>query len=283
VAVDTGGGEAASSTAATVRIDCTPPSVTMGELPAEVVGGESIGAPVVDAVDAASGVARTEVHLSVDGGPWVAAGSEIVAGVGRSYVFRARAVDVAGNASAWRVGQAVRGIAPPTPDPGAGGEEGIGGEGPGAEEPGGEVPGAAVPGPHAEADGPAADAGEGDGSVGGGEVSGGSPTVFPAMTPSPVTVLGGAMDPRVRIVHVLGGRRRIVVLGTSARDLSATATVRLRTRGGRAQVRRVRIAGGRWRARFARRGGRRLSRIEVRTPAARGFAAGTAVWLQPLR
>jgi hypothetical protein len=77
-------------------------AVTSGMVPLTVVWSGS---------DAASGIARYELGKSTDGGPWTsvttsgaAASRSLSAAPGHTYRFRVRAVDKAGNVSAWTYG-----------------------------------------------------------------------------------------------------------------------------------------------------------------------------------
>ena len=74
VAVDTGGLEASSPTAATVRVDCTPP-VCLGRRAGTGRGrGAAAMKQAVFSGDATSGVDRVNVGVSVAGGAWGSAG-----------------------------------------------------------------------------------------------------------------------------------------------------------------------------------------------------------------
>jgi hypothetical protein len=101
VAVDTGGGEAVSAEAATVRVDCSGPAVTVG--PAEeraVLAGEPVE-PVVSAQDARVGVDSVEVQVQVGSYGWQPYTAPVLAEAGSAYRFRARATDALGNVSSW--------------------------------------------------------------------------------------------------------------------------------------------------------------------------------------
>jgi hypothetical protein len=63
VAVDTGGRQAVSPTAVTVRVDCTPPRVDVGPDADRVVAPGTAIAPDVTATDAHAGVAATEIQV----------------------------------------------------------------------------------------------------------------------------------------------------------------------------------------------------------------------------
>jgi hypothetical protein len=111
-AVDTGGREVLSPEY-TIKLDRNPPA-----LAAASPGQLSAGQPLTFATavsDGASGVATTEREMSVDGGGWEPMSG--VAQAGRAYRFRVRAVDVAGNRSAWVETTSVRVPAAPMPEP----------------------------------------------------------------------------------------------------------------------------------------------------------------------
>jgi hypothetical protein len=101
LAVDTGGGEALSDAAATVKVDCTAPVVSVKpDAVSEVDAGEAV-APAVTAVDAHAGVAATDVEVDAGEGVWRPYDAPVQAAVGLAYRFRARATDAAGNVSPW--------------------------------------------------------------------------------------------------------------------------------------------------------------------------------------
>ena len=114
-ATDTGGLRSQSPSAVTVRVDCTAPDVRVGVEAVEAVEGFPIE-PVVTGSDATSGLAQTVVQVSVDSGPWESYTGAIGAAAGRSYQFRARAFDVAGNASGWAYSGTVWGVAAEVPE-----------------------------------------------------------------------------------------------------------------------------------------------------------------------
>jgi hypothetical protein len=280
-AVDTGGLETTSSVAATVRVDCTAPTLTVTRRSAEVVEGDVVEPPVVESVDSASGVAATSLEVSVDAAPWVDAAAAVVAAAGRSYVFRARAVDVAGNWSPWRVAEPVVGVAapppPPPPPPPPGPEVDAG-----AQADQGSSAGA---GPVPEAARPIAAADGGGGSVGRtGETA-------PVLLGPPIDLIrrGEAREaaallyPRVRITRVSATRRRVEVRGVAAPALTTTATVTVRV-GRRARTRRIAVAGGRWRANIALRRARRGRKaVRVETDPTATHDRGTARWPAPVK
>ena len=101
LAVDTGGGEALSDAAATVKVDCTAPVVSAGpDSAADVEVGETV-APAVSAVDAHAGVTETETEVDLGDGSWRPYDGPVQAAEGSVYRFRARATDAAGNVSEW--------------------------------------------------------------------------------------------------------------------------------------------------------------------------------------
>ena len=119
--VDEAGNVGDWSTAA-IRVDRTAPSVVLSA-PADIRPGSWMYATAAG-VDSGAGVARTEIEVSVDGGPWQPAGDAVAAFAGRTYRFRARAADHAGNVGVWHVGDPIRVPggsfdvpAPPTPTP----------------------------------------------------------------------------------------------------------------------------------------------------------------------
>ena len=79
VAVDTGGLEASSSAAATVRVDCTPPVVSV-DVPGWRWSRVIVSSRRSSASDATSGVQRVDVEVSVDGGAWGSAASLVCRG-----------------------------------------------------------------------------------------------------------------------------------------------------------------------------------------------------------
>lgn len=101
-AVDTGGTQTASTGTATVRADCTAPTVSVGPgSERSVDAGEAI-APQVTASDARVAVASQEVQYQVGvSGTWKTYTGPITAQAQSSYRFRARATDALGNTSAW--------------------------------------------------------------------------------------------------------------------------------------------------------------------------------------
>jgi hypothetical protein len=283
-AVDTGGLEASSGAAATARVDCTAPALSIEPPEGQVVEGDLVE-PRVAASDAVSGLGSTVVEVSVDGAAWQPHGSPRTAVAGATYAFRGRAVDAAGNWSGWAVTAPVRAAAappqpPPEPPAPPGGEQPEGGTS-GAPADRGPLPPAspvellAEPAPEEaiEATPAAAPAQQ-------------QPAAEPAATP--------LADPRLRITRVLtrpgagagrerGGRRRggvVVVHGTVARTLAGRVTVVVHARG--ATVKRHAVArGGRWRARIPARTAGRPTAITATTAATPAFAPGAARWRAP--
>lgn len=262
-AVDTGGLEAVTSTAATVRVDCTAPVVTLGPNAAEILEGELVAPPGVQALDPSSGVATTTTEVSADGSPWIDVTNPVVAEAGRSYVFRVRAVDVAGNWSAWRTSEPVVALARPVP------------EGPNGAN-GGE----------AEEERPEAAAADAVPVLEPTPVEGlAAPREDLAITPVVPTVSAALADPRVRISRVTVAKRpngrTLTVRGIAARALSTTGLVTLRSSRGRSQRRGVLIGGGRWRARLRLANTWRPRTIAITTRPTAVHAAATARWNAP--
>jgi hypothetical protein len=112
--VDGAGNVGAWSGAATLRRDRTAPAVSFWPVPGEVAKGEAI-AFYASASDAGAGHASVESQYQVDGGAWVPYDGAVTAAAGRTYRFRARATDAAGNRSDWATGGTAAGV-----DPGSG-------------------------------------------------------------------------------------------------------------------------------------------------------------------
>jgi hypothetical protein len=224
-AVDTGGREVLSPEY-TIKLDRNPPA-----LAAASPGQLSAGQPLTFATavsDGASGVATTEREMSVDGGGWEPMSG--VAQAGRAYRFRVRAVDVAGNRSAWVETTSVRVPAAPMPEP--------------SPSPSGPNAGAdaaePVP-PLLAADAPAT-------------APPGSPVAIPAPRVAPTTVRADG-TPRVRAARL--DRTRLRVSGTLPITASGRLTVTFagRVRGRTVKVsQRVGVSRGRWSASLAIRG-----------------------------
>jgi hypothetical protein len=287
-ATDTGGLDASSSVPAVARVDCSPPEVSI-DGGGEVVAGEG-AEPSVVADDATSGLSAVQVERSVDASEWMPHTGTLVAEAGRTYRFRARAVDVAGNLSGWTEAGPFVGVAVPAPPPP--GSDGSGSEGPGWEGPGWEGPGSEGPGADGSgSDGAGSEASGPDGPGEGGSLVGGSGPGAPdeltaGLMPAPLAALeatpaarpsrppDGLLDPRLRITRVVARTRRVLlVAGTAALALRTTATVTVVARG-RVMTRRVRVVNGAWRLRLRVRG--RATSIRIATPATGGFRAGSA-------
>jgi hypothetical protein len=260
-ATDTGGLDSVSSVAVPARVDCSAPLLSVEARDPEVVEGGPVE-PVVSASDPVSGLASVAVEVSVDSGAWTPLPKPVVAEVGRSYVFRARAFDVAGNVTAWRESEAVVGVAAPVPV-----------EDDTSEEAGGDV---VPPVVVAEA------AGEGTFAPPLEVLAEVAPPaepvpVGPATATAEAEAEAGELDPRLRISRVLVKRRIVDLAGTAAAGLRTSGTVAVRV-GGRTVRRTVAIAGSRWRGRvrIARRG--RVTSVEIRSRAAAPFAAGATRW-----
>jgi hypothetical protein len=109
-ATDTGGAEVMSSTAVTVRVDCTAPVVAISPTgDREVTAGTAV-APVVSAQDVRVAVASTEVQMQIGTQAWVPYSGPLAAQAGSYYRFRARATDSLGNTSAWVVSAWTKGV-----------------------------------------------------------------------------------------------------------------------------------------------------------------------------
>ncbi|HEV2811973.1 MAG TPA: hypothetical protein VGW10_01870 [Solirubrobacteraceae bacterium] len=222
-------------------------------------GGAEDVEPVVAASDAVSGVDRVEVEVSVDGSEWRPHLAPLVAEAGRAYVFRARAVDVAGNWSGWVQTEPVV-AAPVAPEEDEPDEQRPTG-GTGSAPPVPVKPAVApLPAPVAVlAEEPPA------------------PQIDPPVMPPPKAPQT-LQDPRLRITRVVTRRRGVVhVVGTAARELQTTANVTLKV-GTQSRSRRVTVGGGRWKAVF--RTGRNAAprAVTVTARATGSFASGTARW-----
>ena len=220
-AVDTGGG-AASTAAVSVKVDCAAPAVALGVGAATRPAGETV-APEVTVSDAASGLAGTTVEVSVDGGAWASYAAPLIAADGRTYRFRAKASDVAGNVGTWVYSDVVLGVAAPVVDrPPAGGHAD-----------GGHVFDEPVPPAPAPRSGPAEAA---------------PPAPAAAATPLAPPLLN--LKPRLkhaglRILHTRTTKQAVTVSGAVARGFTGRVLVRL-TAGGRSTWKRVRPHRGRW-------------------------------------
>ncbi len=102
-AVDTGGREVVSESF-TIKVDRVAPRVSVAA-PGSLADGQALGFEASFS-DSTSGVVASEKQMSIDGGGWQELGGRAAAG--RSYRFRARAGDAAGNVSAWRETGAVQ-------------------------------------------------------------------------------------------------------------------------------------------------------------------------------
>jgi hypothetical protein len=226
-ATDTGGGTSYTAPVV-VRVDCSAPvvSVTAGSNGEALAGSEL--APVVQAADAASGVSATTVEVEIDGATWQPYGGPTPVAEGRTYRFRARASDLAGNVGPWVYSTIVRGVtappidsgtAPPatddTPKPSA-----LEVQRPSAPRSGAEQPPAPPTAGASEAPGPPA--------------------------PAPVDQL--ARKPRdagLRVLSTKATRRSLRLSGTVTPAYTGVVTVRL-TAGGRSVTKRARVRRGRW-------------------------------------
>jgi hypothetical protein len=226
-AIDTGGGTSYTAPVV-VRVDCSAPvvSVTAGSNGEALAGSEL--APVVQAADAASGVSATTVEVEIDGATWQPYGGPTPVAEGRTYRFRARASDLAGNVGPWVYSTIVRGVtAPPidsgtapsatddTPKPSA-----LEVQRPSAPRSGAEQPPVPPTAGASEAPGPPA--------------------------PAPVDQL--ARKPRdagLRVLSTKATRRSLRLSGTVTPAYTGVVTVRL-TAGGRSVTKRARVRRGRW-------------------------------------
>jgi hypothetical protein len=229
-----------------VKVDCTAPTASVAiDGSSERVAGETL-VPMVAAGDVTSGLAGTTLQVSVDGGPWTAVGGPVVVAAERSYRFRVRAEDLAGNVSGWGYSAVVTGVAAPSPVA-APPTMKVPGQGDAAEKP----VSPAVP----EA---------GRGSAPAGDVRGGGGTV----APGPVLRTGGAAltgtggpagetrtttrkaAPALRITRVKTRGRRLTLTGSTARGFAGRVVVEvaLATAGGKDRVVRktARVRDGRW-------------------------------------
>ena len=218
-AVDTGGREVLSPEY-TIKLDRNPPAVA-----AASPGQLSAGQPLTFATavsDGASGVASTEREMSVDGGAWEPMSG--AAQAGRAYRFRVRALDVAGNRSAWVETTSVR------------------------------VPAAAMPEPSPAPSGPnaGADAAEPVPPLPAADARATAPPGFPVAISAPQvapTIARADGTPRVRAARL--DRTRLRVSGTLPLTASSrlTVTFAARVRGRTVKVsQRVGVSRGRWSA-----------------------------------
>ena len=220
-ATDTGGTETLSSGSLTVRVDCSAPTVSVTPSMPQGVPVGSVLTPTVSVSDPHSGVASQEVEQQVDGGAWSPYGGPVTVASGRSYRFRARAADVAGNSGAWVLSGTSSAVAA------GGGSTGGGGGG-----------------------------GSSSGSGGGGGSDSPAPApaqVAPPTTPlAPPTVVAAPQPPapqpkttRIRITSKRLNRRTrtLTVTGTGRGRITLTVKagrttrrIRVRTRNGRFRV-----------------------------------------------
>lgn len=109
-AVDTGGGTATSPSTVAVKVDCSPPVVSIGPAVDRNVAVGAVVSPTVSAIDARVAVATTETQVQVGTLPWAASTGPVQAAAGSWYRFRARATDALGNQSAWVTSAWTRGV-----------------------------------------------------------------------------------------------------------------------------------------------------------------------------
>jgi hypothetical protein len=236
-AVDTGGREAVSSEAATVRVDCTAPAVSVGPVADVGVAVGGLVQPVVSAEDARTPVASVEVQVQVGSLGWQPYTGPVVAQAGSAYRFRARATDSVGNVSAWSAPSAWTATT--------------------ADAPGGSVAGGA-PALGGATSAPTDVAGRVTEPVQG---------VLGAPLAAPIERLGPASKPPRRsltIRHVRRHRGVVVVRGSVAGSRATRLAIEVALRGRRRPLRRtVRVRAGAFDARI---------RLPARTRPARVIA-----------
>jgi len=245
-AEDTGGGETRSAPFS-VRVDCTAPEVWVAAGPSPRLAGDVL-APAVSASDGASGVATVERQLSVDGATWMTAPASVEGEAGRTYRFRARARDEAGNASGWVESAPVSFVAAAAPVP-AGVEHHPGQWEPGA--PASTAEAAALPTPPAALTAP-------------GELA--------RAVPAPPAA---ARSGRLRIGRVRRRGSTLIVEGTAPRAYAGIVRVSVRFAGsGRTVVATTRATArsGRWRAALRTPRRSRVRRVQA-TARTRGVRA----------
>jgi len=245
-AEDTGGGETRSAPFS-VRVDCTAPEVWVAAGPSPRLEGDVL-APAVSASDGASGVATVERQLSVDGATWMTAPASVEGEAGRTYRFRARAVDEAGNASGWVESAPVSFVAAAAPVP-VGVEHHPGQWEPGA--PASTAEAAALPAPPAALTAP-------------GELA--------RAVPAPPAA---ARSGRLRIGRVRRRGSTLIVEGTAPRAYAGIVRVSVRFAGsGRTVVATTRATArsGRWRAALRAPRQARVRRVQA-TARTRGVRA----------
>ena len=221
----------------TVKVDCTSPTVAVDVIDGSSVAGTTL-APALSATDAVSGVASTALEVSVDGGEWQGSSTPVVVEAGRSYRFRARATDVAGNASGWAHSTTVLGVAPiPELEPEAETESEPGDNDPtprDAERP--SAPAASTP--LAPVTGPPTIATPVQAPTGGGGA------------PQTTVVAPTAPSASVAIGKVRTRGRRVTLRGTVARSFSGRVVVALSVSKGKRLIRTARPRNGRWSVRI---------------------------------
>jgi hypothetical protein len=109
--IDGAGNVGAWSGPVTLRRDRTAPAVTFWPVPGEVAKGNQL-AFYASATDAGAGQARVDSEYQVDGGAWLPYDGPLTAAAGRTYRFRARATDAAGNRSEWVMSGSAAGVDP---------------------------------------------------------------------------------------------------------------------------------------------------------------------------
>jgi hypothetical protein len=243
-----------------VKIDCTAPAVTIDAGATTRTAGDALS-PTVQASDATSGLSSTAVHVSVDGGPWQSATGATTVRADAAYRFRARAVDVAGNVSAWKESGTVLGVpAPPlrvdvpsTPAP--------------------PSPPAVRLDPKAASDTPVRATPDRM------TVDPETPLAGPIVTRSPAP--SRPVSPALRVQRVRSKGRTVTVTGAVARAFGGPVEIELAVRVGGATKtirRRATARDGRWTARVVLPRGRRVRarEIRVRTSATPAHTAAVA-------
>ncbi|CAA9476597.1 MAG: hypothetical protein AVDCRST_MAG85-370 [uncultured Solirubrobacteraceae bacterium] len=249
-ATDTGGGTSLTA-AVPVKVDCSAPSTAIDAGPATLTAGLTLE-PLVATQDAASGVATTTIDVSTDGGTWSTYDAPLTVAAGRTYRFRARATDVAGNVGPWTYSDVVTGIEPTPQEP--------------VEEPARpdvvpatEHPTTPTPTPTPRASQPRSE----------------PPTLAPLAEPPAIALKVQRLDPQVRILRAKSARRSLTIAGTVANGYADRITVRATTRGRRV-TRHTSPRAGRW-SLTLRRPARGATRVVVTAAAGERFTSARAV------
>lgn len=219
-----------------VKVDCTAPIVSVASGATTREEGSVLTADIAVS-DPTSGVASSSTEVSVDGGTWIAVANGLAVEAGRTYRFRARATDVAGNASAWAYSEVIAGVAkpvvvvtPPSVQP-----HPVSVPVPGESKILADAPAPLVQGP-ATAPARALE------------------PLAPTATPTASTPTTGprrlATKTRLRIARVRRHGRRITVSGTASR-FATEVVVTLTIRGAKPRRRTIVVRSGSWRTTFA--------------------------------